>query len=57
MVKEIMDLFINPELIDILGNWYPRVMAVMSCVIPFMFILGVFAMIGLTVLACWRAFR
>lgn len=57
MVKEIMDLFVNPELIDILGNWYPRVMAVMSCVIPFMFILGVFAMIGLTVLACWRAFR
>lgn len=57
MVKSIMDLFINPELIEILGNWYPRVMAVMSCVIPFVFILGVFGFFGMCIFICWKAFK
>ena len=57
MVGEIMELFIDSNTQAVLGNWYPRVMAVMSCVIPFTFILGSFAFVGLVLFAVYRALR
>lgn len=38
-VEEIMNLFLSETIIETLGNWYPRVIAVMSCVIPFTYLL------------------
>ena len=57
MVGEIMELFIDSNTQSVLGNWYPRVMAVMSCVIPFTFILASFAFVGLVLFAVYRALR
>lgn len=57
MVSDIMDMFIDQNAIDILGNWYPRVYAVMCCVIPFTFILASFAFVGLILWAVYRALR
>lgn len=53
-VQDILDFFLSPDLIDTMGNWYPRVVAVMSCVIPTMYI--AFCMICVVMLlACiWR---
>ena len=42
-VEEIMNLFLSETIIENMGNWYPRVLAVMSCVIPFVYL--VFAML------------
>lgn len=50
MVDDILSMFIDQTTINILGNWYPRVYAVMSCVIPFTFILGSFLLLALI----WR---
>ena len=37
-VQNILNMFIDTELQETMGNWYPRVCAVMSCVIPTMYI-------------------
>lgn len=50
MVDDILSMFIDQSTINVLGNWYPRVVAVMSCVIPFTFILGSFLLLALI----WR---
>lgn len=57
MTEYIMNIFMTEGLIEKLGNWYPRVLAVMSCVIPFTFILGVFGFMGLTIWAVTKALR
>lgn len=57
MVEDIMNMFITDNQIADLGNWYPRVLAVMSCVIPTLFILASFAFIGLILWAVYRALR
>lgn len=57
MIEYIMNMFLTDEVIETLGNWYPRVMAVMSCVIPFAFILGVFGLMALVIWASFRALR
>lgn len=57
MTEYIMDIFMTDGLIDKLGNWYPRVLAVMSCVIPFTFILGVFAFMCLVLYSAFKALR
>lgn len=53
-VQDILDFFLSPELVDTMGNWYPRVVAVMSCVIPTMYL--AFCMVCVVmILACiWR---
>ena len=43
-VQEIMDMFLTETVIEAMGNWYPRVLAVMSCVIPFSYLLFGFAL-------------
>ena len=52
-VYDFMMLFIDERMIETLGNWYPRVMAVMSCVIPLQrcwlllrFAVSVWALVG-----------
>lgn len=57
MTEYIMDIFMTDGLIEKLGNWYPRVLAVMSCVIPFTFILGVFGVMALTLYSAFKALR
>lgn len=57
MVEDIMNMFITDNQIADLGNWYPRVLAVMSCVIPTLFIMASFAFIGLILWAVYRALR
>ena len=57
LINEILSMFIDSATIEILGNWYPRVYAVMSCVIPFTFILGAFALIGLLIHESFRVLR
>ena len=42
-VQELLEFFISAEYIESMGNWWPRVIAVMSCVIPTMYI--TFAMV------------
>lgn len=42
-VQEILEFFISSEMVETMGNWWPRVIAVMSCVIPTMYLL--FAMV------------
>lgn len=57
MTEYIIDIFMTDGLIEKLGNWYPRVLAVMSCVIPFTFILGVFAFMCLVLYSAFKALR
>ena len=57
MTEYIMDIFMTENLIEKLGNWYPRVLAVMSCVIPFTFIIGVFLFMGLVIYSAFKALR
>lgn len=53
-VEEIMDLFLTETIIEIMGNWYPRVLAVMSCVIPISYLLFGFALALLLLYGVWR---
>lgn len=57
MIHSILSMFIDDTTISILGNWYPRVYAVMSCVIPFTFILGVFLFLGLILREVFKSCR
>ena len=57
MIHEIMEMFMSAETIEILGNWYPRVYAVMSCVLPFTFVIGAFVLIGLLVHEAFRILK
>lgn len=53
-VEEIMNLFLTDTVIESMGNWYPRVLAVMSCVIPFSYLLFGFALAFLLLYGVWR---
>lgn len=57
MIDHIMEIFLTADTIEHMGNWYPRVLAVMSCVIPTIFILGAFAFMGLIVHDAFKALR
>lgn len=57
MIDYILSMFIDDRAIEIMGNWYPRVYAVMSCVIPFVFILGVFIMFGMILHEVFKVLR
>lgn len=57
MIHGILEMFIDSTTIEILGNWYARVYAVMSCVIPFTFILGAFALIALLIHETFKVLR
>lgn len=53
-VQEIMDLFLTESVIESMGNWYPRVLAVMSCVIPFSYLCFGFLLALLLLIGVWR---
>lgn len=53
-VSEILDLFLTDEIIETMGNWYPRVCAVMSCVIPTMYLAFGFLLAGAFIFALWK---
>ena len=57
MIDYILSMFIDDRSIEIMGNWYPRVYAVMSCVIPFVFVLGVFIMFGMILHEVFKVLR
>ena len=57
MINDILSMFIDDTTITILGNWYARVYAVMSCVIPFTFIIGAFALIALILHEVFRIIK
>ena len=53
-VEDLMDLFLTPTIIESMGNWYPRVLAVMSCVIPTMYILFTFVTVAIILGCVWK---
>lgn len=53
-VESIMDLFLTESVIESMGNWYPRVLAVMSCVIPAMYILFTFFTVAAILVMIWK---
>lgn len=57
MIEELLTQFISADTVEKMGAWYPRVLAVMSCVIPFMYVLAVIGFHALALYALWRILR
>lgn len=53
-VEHIMDMFLTDTVIENMGNWYPRVLAVMSCVIPTAYILFTFVIVAIILACVWK---
>lgn len=53
-VESIMNMFLTETVIESMGNWYPRVLAVMSCVIPCLYILFTFVTVGIILACIWK---
>lgn len=53
-VEDVMNLFLTSTVIENMGNWYPRVLAVMSCVIPTLYILFTFVTVGIILGCVWK---
>lgn len=53
-VQDVMDLFLTETVIENMGNWYPRVLAVMSCVIPTLYILFTFVTVAIILGCIWK---
>ena len=53
-VEEIMNYFVSQNVIDSMGNWWPRVLAVMSCVIPAMYIGFTFVTVCVILACVWK---
>lgn len=53
-VEDLMNFFVSQNVIDSMGNWYPRVLAVMSCVIPTLYILFTFATVCIILSCVWK---
>ena len=53
-VQDILDFFISAEMVETMGNWWPRVVAVMSCVIPFMYTLFAMVCVLLLLVSVYR---
>lgn len=57
MIEELLTQFISADTVEKMGAWYPRVLAVMSCVIPFMYVLAVIGFHALALYTLWRILR
>ena len=57
MVEELLTLFISPDTVERMGNWYPRVLAVMSCVIPFTILLAFLGFFGLVLWSIYKLLK
>lgn len=53
-VEDILNLFLTPSIIESMGNWYPRVIAVMSCVIPFTYLVFCMVLVFIILLGLWK---
>lgn len=53
-VEDILSYFLTENIVETLGNWYPRVCAVMSCVIPFMYISFTMISVAFIAYSLWR---
>lgn len=53
-VEDIMTLFVSQNIIDSMGNWWPRVLAVMSCVIPALYIVFTFTTVCIILACIWK---
>lgn len=53
-IESIMNMFLTEQVIDDMGNWYPRVLAVMSCVIPTAYILFTFVTVCIILGCVWK---
>lgn len=53
-VESIMDMFLTETVIENMGNWYPRVLAVMSCVIPTCYVLFTFITVFVILACIWK---
>lgn len=53
-ISDLMGLFLTDDIIIAMGNWYPRVLAVMSCVVPFAYLLYGFALSLLLLYGVYR---
>lgn len=53
-VEDIMTLFVSQTIIDSMGNWWPRVLAVMSCVIPTLYIAFTFVTVCIILACIWK---
>lgn len=53
-VQNLLDLFLTDKIIEDMGNWYPRVVAVMSCVLPTMYIAFSMACVFTLFWALWK---
>lgn len=53
-VEDIMKFFVSDTIIDSMGNWWPRVLAVMSCVIPALYITFTFATVCIILACIWK---
>lgn len=53
-VESILDFFLTDTIIESMGNWYPRVIAVMSCVIPTMYLAFTFVSVLYLLYSVWK---
>lgn len=53
-VQDILEIFLTEQIIETMGNWYPRVCAVMSCLIPTMYLAFGFFLAGSFIVALWK---
>lgn len=53
-VQQIMEYFVSSDVIETMGNWWPRVLAVMSCVIPALYLGFTFVTVGIILGIIWK---
>lgn len=53
-VEDILSLFVSQNVIESMGNWWPRVLAVMSCVIPAMYVCFTFVTVCIILACIWK---
>lgn len=57
MVENLLMQFITQDTIEKMGAWYPRVLAVMSCVIPTAYLLCVCGFFGLVLYTVYKILK
>jgi len=57
MIEQLLMQFITEDTVEKMGNWFPRVLAVLSCVIPFTYLLCVIGFFALILYSIYRMLR
>lgn len=53
-VENLLNLFLTEKIIEDMGCWYPRVLAVMSCVLPTMYVCFSMACVLVLFWSIWK---